>query len=174
MAFKLIVSKSDRLRFISSLDPAVDTSTEEQKEQYRKYLEDHDEGRLTLAGKPVVWLLRPLDMATYEHALTYTKGLAVPGLYTDAPSARELFRLSVDEIENYPEDWSAKDSVFSWEYRQKCLSDAAVRNLPSGLVREGAAMLLGTLPLATAKVTTTEDGREVETADSPAKKKPVG
>lgn len=171
MSFKLYLSKQDTIRFISSVDEFVDVSTEELKAEYKKYLDDLNETHLRQTGNPVVWILRPLDMATYEFALRDARGIAIPNIYTDQPTAREIFRSCVVDVENYPSDWPNKDNIWSYEYRRKCLSNDFANALPPGLVREGAAVLLATLPLGGGKQATTPDGIEVETAEASTKKK---
>jgi len=61
MGFKLFPSRDDRIEFITSLDEAVDTSTEEAREGYRTYLETLDRSTIVLVGEPTVFILRPQD-----------------------------------------------------------------------------------------------------------------
>jgi hypothetical protein len=147
MGFKLFASRSDRIRFIPSCDDAVVLDTPEQKAAYRQYLETLDEGLLTLRGQPVVFLLRPLDLEVYEIALRNAKGAALKGIFIDPPAARELVRLSVEEIENWPAEWGGQDKAFHFEHRRRVLSPRFSPMLPPGLCAEAAHVLLDSLPV---------------------------
>jgi len=151
MAFNFLTSRNDAIRFISSLDDNVQTTTKKQKAAYRKYLETLDESLLTLTGTPLVFLMRPLTWATQEIASRDAKGLCVPGVYTDAPTARELLRLSVESFENWPKEWGDMESKFRFEYGHRVLSREWVGDLFPGLCAEAAGVLLDTLPLPATK-----------------------
>ena len=147
MAFKLYTSKTDQIRFISSLDNAVKVKTKRQVADYQKYLDNLDDTLLTLSGRPLVFLLRPLTWGVYEIACRDARGMAIKDLYTDAPTARELLRLSVESFENWPKEWGDMEDVFSFEYKRKVLSAAWIANVPTGICSEAAKVLLDTLPL---------------------------
>ena len=147
MGFKLFPSRADRIEFITSLDDAVDTSTEEAKDGYRKYLDTLDQSTIVLNGEPTVFRMRPLAMDVYEIACRDAQGVAIRDLYTDTPTARQLFRLSVEDVEPWPEAWGDKDAAFRFEYKRKVLGQHFIARMPAGACREAAKLLLDTLPL---------------------------
>lgn len=138
-------SRSDRLRFISSVDEAVDMTASDASKKYKAYLEDLDESHLTLTGPPTVFLLRPLTHETVGLAAQLSRGLVIPGAYLDPQAVRELFRLSCEAMEPEPEGWD-KNDVYRFEYRRQVLSHEIVEQLPDGLLREGAQVLIDSLP----------------------------
>jgi len=150
MSFKLYTSRKDTVRFISSIDQCVQCETDDEVEAYAEYLRDLDPSRLTLTGDPVVFILRPLSWAAYELACRDAKGIAVKDLYTDEPTARELLRLSCEDVENWPIEWGdekAKRGAFRFEYRRKVLAPEFAEDLPGAVCREAAKVLLDTLPI---------------------------
>ena len=162
MGFKLFPSRDDRIEFITSLDEAVDTSTEEAREGYRTYLETLDRSTIVLVGEPTVFILRPLAWDAYEIACRDAQGVAIKDLYTDTPTARELFRLSVEDVEPWADGWGKKkkEAAFRWEFKRKVLSAQFVARIPAGACREAAKILLDTLPMP--------DPKPAEEPDEPA------
>lgn len=142
MAFRLIESKTERLRFISTSDDQVIRETPEQELACRKYLETLDESLLTLRGKPVVWLLRPLDQRTLEIA---QRNSGSKFAACDIPSAREAFRLSVEGAENWPAEFPPIESLLRSECDMVCLDRTFAGKIPVSIVLEGARVLLDTL-----------------------------
>lgn len=138
-------SRSDRLRFISSVDGAVDMSTPEAVEGYNLYLKDLNVGHLTLTAEPTVFVLRPLTQEIIGIAAQLSRGLVIPGMYLDPQACREMFRLSCESMEPEPEGWDEND-IYRFEYRRKVLSHEVVKDLPDGLLREGAQILIDSLP----------------------------
>jgi hypothetical protein len=138
-------SRSDRLRFISSLDEAVDTSTPEGVEGYQKYLEDLNEGHLTLVGQPTVFIFRPLTHEVIGIAAQHSRGIVIPGTYLSPQANLELFRLSCESMEPGPEDWE-EGEVYRFEFRRQVLSYEVMGNLADGLLREGVKVLIDSLP----------------------------
>ena len=147
MGFKLYASREDRIKFITSLDDAVVAETEEQRDAFKRYLDTGDETLLTLQGEPVRWQLRPLTMATWELACRDARGIAVKGIYTDLPTARELLRLSCEDADPWPAEWGKKEDAFRFEYRRKVLSPQFAERIPPGVCLEAAKVLLDSLPL---------------------------
>lgn len=138
-------SRTDRIRFISSLDEAVDTSTPEARAAYREYLKDLDVKHLTVTGEPTVLVMRPLTHEVVGLAAQLSLGLAAPGVYLDPQAAREMVRLSTEAIEPAPDGWTETD-LYRWEYRRRVLSPETMAQLPDGLIREAAQVLVDTLP----------------------------
>lgn len=146
MAINLKRSTKERMTFVSSIDSAVDVSTDELKEHYREYLYHHDVSRLTLTGEPVKWILRPLTNAVYEKAIQETRGIAVPRLYVTPTAARRLVMYSCEKIEGPPQDgWP--DSPHRVYDLWLGLEESFASDLPTALCLEAAEMLLSTLPL---------------------------
>ena len=147
MAFKLFESRKDRIKFVTSLDDAVDTASPEGLKAYQEYLESGEYAHLILLGEPVVFSLRPLDIEAYEFACRDARGIALKDIYVDSPTCRELLRLSVEDITPWPEGWPEKETCFRFEYRRKVLSPTFITTLPPATCREAAKMLLDSLPL---------------------------
>lgn len=138
-------SRQDRLLFISSLDDAVDADTPEGIAGYKAYLADLDRSHLILRGEPTVLVLRPLTHEVVGLAAQLSRGLVVPGLYLAPQAALELVRLSCEEIRPAPEGWQ-EDEVYRFEYRRRVLAPQIMEQLPEGLLREAAQVLVETLP----------------------------
>jgi len=134
------------------------TSTEQHRAAYGSYLKTLDPSLLILTGDPLVFILRPLDIKAYEIAIRDARGVAVRNVYTDNVTARELLRLCCVDIENWPEEWGDKEKAFRFEYGRTVLSADLACDLPPGVCREAAAVLLDTLPLPV--VDTAEDEEE--------------
>ncbi len=148
MGMKLYPSKTDRIEFVFSGDPAVDVSTDKLREQFRKYLQTHDISLLKLTGEPTRWILRPLDLPTYEEALSQG-GLAVPGVYTEPLIARRLMMFCCERIEgSLPTPMPAKPFRFWARIGRQGLDQEFAASLPTGMCIEAGEMLMGTLPLA--------------------------
>jgi hypothetical protein len=146
MGFRLYPSRHDRLVFVSSVDEFVDTSTPEKAEAYRAYLYSHDLSSLTTTGDPIRFICRPLTRAIYEYATRDARGIAVPRLYCDAPTARKLLMLCCYEIEGKVEkDWPERKHQV--HFGQVGLSQELADDLPSALCLEAAEFLLSTLPI---------------------------
>lgn len=148
MGFKLFKSASETFKFIHTYDEAVVRETDEQRANCEKYLETLDRSLLTLRGEPFVWRLRPLTYRILEIAQANVKGRAgvVEGaLVVDTPTARELCRLCICGVENWPESEPKFSSFQLYDYDMKILEHEFVDQLPTAFVRELAAVLLDTL-----------------------------
>lgn len=147
MGFKLLASREDVIEFVSSLDVAVDSDSEEGRKAYLNYLKTLDRSGLVLKGKPTVFRLRPLDWTTYELACRDARGTALRGIYTDLPTARELLRLSVEDVVPWPSEWGKEDDAFLYEYRRKVFAPKFIGKIPPGTCREAAKVLLDSMPI---------------------------
>jgi len=165
MGFKLFKSRRDRIKFISSVDEAVDVSTEQHRTAYANYLKTLDPSLLVLNGEPLTFTLRPLDVEVYEIACRDSRGVAIRDLYTDSVTARQLLRLSCEDVTEWPKEWGDKEKAFRFEYGRKVLSPEFVCDLPPAVCREAAAVLLDTLPLP--ELDQAKDGDDGGDVDNP-------
>ncbi len=138
-------TKTDTLRFISSVDEAVDTDSPEGLEGYSRYLKTLDESQLVLTGTPTVFVLRPLTHAVKDRAEFMSGMVVMPGKIVVPQTARQLVRMSCGKIEPEPEGWEQSE-IYRFENGAQCLTAAIVDPLPGDIFLEGAQVLLETLP----------------------------
>jgi hypothetical protein len=149
MGFRLWARRSDRIRFVSSIDAAVQMDTAERKAAYARYLDDLDEGHLTLTGKPNRLILRPLTQDVYEVALGNVGATRRESAALGVVLARELVRLCLEDLEEWPADWGEKRTAYRYEGDALVLIHELAATLPLGLVVEAAKVLQdGLLALA--------------------------
>lgn len=130
--------KTDRVRVILSADDAVDLSTPEAVEGFKRYRDTLDERHLTLRGDPVRWVLRPLTVGLFEDAM------GTPGADLTAPETeRRLLQAVVEDIQPWPADLGTREEAMPGGR----LTDATVRDMVlPGWRRELLATALATMP----------------------------
>ena len=144
MGFQLYESKTDRIRFISTTDSAVVRDTPEQIANCDKYLDTLDEGLLTLRDKPFVWIFRSLTANTLNIARR-NSAAAQYGNFIDLPTATELFRLSVESVENWPKEYPQLADNMIYEFGGQVLTKDFVARIPTPVIQEAAHVLLQSL-----------------------------
>jgi len=130
--------KTDRVRLILSADDAVDLSTPEALEGFRRYRETLDERHLTLRGQPVRWVLRPLTVGLFEDA-TESPGAGRGQVRTE----RRLLQAVVEDVVPWPADLGPREEAM----QDGRLTDEIARDmvLPAWR-REILATALATMP----------------------------
>ena len=152
MSFKLYQSQRDLLVFVSSVDDAVDVSTEELREAYRTYLKTHDRKLLKLIGSSVEFHCRPLDIYTLRMAEELSERRCLAGLYTHPMTAAFILGLSCAKIigsfldENGEPIQVSPGDMYRFRHGRRTLSDEFALRVDEDIALEGAEFLLNSLP----------------------------
>jgi hypothetical protein len=144
-----IMERSDStVDWIAWHDEAVQKAdVEASQAAYHRYLEAFDRSHLDLSGEPTVFALRCPTQADYDAAAEVAGTPLVPWLSAPVDAARELLRRCCAGLHPWPEALGPESIGIARDaLRRRCLSPAVVAQLPGGLCRDAAFVLLRLMP----------------------------